>query len=367
MHKKMVGNDNIVYKKYTDQNYSVLFNKKTGYFVRAEDKGFPEPLWSKHGPELLDISITNWCDQGCSFCYRQSTTKGKHMLLEDYEFIMRQAKELDVFQVALGGGNPNQHPDFIKILETTVKYGIVPCYTTNGRGLTPEILKATKELCGSVAISAYEPYSEFRSYLEKLFEYGIKANVHFVTDSKSIDTAISWLKNPPDFLQGINSLIFLNYKPIGRKPDMTLLLKDTEKIKEFYGLVNSNKNVLKIGFDSCSISGVVKYVNVNANFYEGCDAGRFSAFVDEKLRMMPCSFMTNNDWFGDLKENSMLDIWQNNLYFKKYRNNILNNGCNSCDFQKTCMGGCPFIEELSQCDWKDERLGFDFKTNKFPL
>ena len=31
------------------------------------------------------------------------------------------------------------------------------------------------------------------------------------------------------------------------------------------------------------------------------------------------------------------------------------------------MGGCPFIEELSQCDWKDERLGFDFKTNKFPL
>lgn len=361
MHKRMVGKKDIVYKKYNEQNYSVIFNKKTGYFVRAEEKGFPEPLWSIHGPELLDISITNWCDQGCSFCYRNSTPKGTHMSLEDYDFIMKQAKELDVFQVALGGGNPNQHPDFIKILETTVNYGIVPCYTTNGRGLTHEILKATKELCGSVAISAYEPYSEFRSYLEKLFEYDIKANVHFVTDSKSIDTAISWLRNPPDFLQGINSLIFLNYKPIGRKPDMTLLLKDTEKIKEFYRLVNLNKNVLKIGFDSCSISGVVKYVNVNANFYEGCDAGRFSAFVDEKLRMMPCSFMTNNDWFGDLRENSMLDIWQNNFYFKKYRNNILNNGCNSCDFQKTCMGGCPFIEELSQCDWKDERLGFDFK------
>lgn len=357
----MDGNKkNIVQRRYDDQNYSILFNKKTGYFIRAEDKGFPEPLWSMHGPELLDISITNWCDKGCTFCYRRSTVKGSHMSVGDYSDIMRQAAELDVLQVAIGGGNPNQHSDFIKILEETVKYGIVPCYTTNGRGLTNEILNATSELCGSVAISAYEPYSEFRSSLEKLFEYGIKANVHFVTDSKSIDTAIAWLNEPPLFLDGINSLIFLNYKPIGRNPDLSLLLKDQTKIKEFYRLVNNCKNVLKIGFDSCSISGVVKYVNANTAFYEGCDAGRFSAFIDENLRMMPCSFMTNTDWYGDLRTTRMLDIWQHNPYFKKYRGNILNNGCTSCAFQKTCMGGCPFIEELSQCGWKDERLGLAF-------
>lgn len=355
----MVGK-NITHKSYPDEHYSIMFNKKTGYFVRAEEKGYPEPLWSKHGPELLDISVTNWCDKGCSFCYRKSTTKGNHMELADYELIMRQAREMDVLQVALGGGNPNQHPDFIEILKTTVDHGIVPCYTTNGRGLTNEILQATSDLCGSVAISAYEPYTEFRSHLEKLIAYGIKANIHFVTDSQSIDTAIAWLENPPWFLEGINSLIFLNYKPIGRNPDMGMLLKDPVKIRRFYDLVNQNTNTLKIGFDSCSISGVVKYVNVNASFYEGCDAGRFSAFVDENLRMMPCSFMTNTNWYGDLRTDRMIDIWQENPYFKKYRGNILNNGCTSCAFQKTCMGGCPFIEELSQCDWKDERLGLSF-------
>jgi molybdenum cofactor biosynthesis enzyme MoaA len=26
---------------------------------------------SHHGPELIDISITNWCDKGCSFCYKE--------------------------------------------------------------------------------------------------------------------------------------------------------------------------------------------------------------------------------------------------------------------------------------------------------
>lgn len=350
----------LVRKYYPGQHYSIHFNKKTGYFVRAEDEGYPEPLWAMHGPELLDISITNWCDKGCSFCYRKSTVRGSHMSLDDYELIMRQAKEADVLQVALGGGNPNQHPDFIQILEKTVEHGIVPCYTTNGRGLTDEILAATKKYCGSVAISAYEPYAEFRSHLEKLFEYGIKANVHFVTDSESINTAIEWLDSPPSFLDGINSIIFLNYKPIGRNPDLSLLLKDPAKIEHFYKLVNERKQAFKIGFDSCSISGVVKYVDVNSNFYEGCDAGRFSAFIDENLRMMPCSFMTNNDWYGSLREKSLVDIWQNNKYFIKYRGNILNNGCAGCAHQSTCMGGCPFIEELSQCGWKDERLGFSF-------
>lgn len=350
----------LVVKHYPQENYGIRFNKRTGYFVRIEDKGHPEPLWSKHGPELLDISITNWCDKGCSFCYRKSTVKGGHMALEDYRLIMEQAKAMDVLQVALGGGNPNQHPEFIKILEMTVEHGIVPCYTTNGRGLSPEILSATRQLCGSVAISAYEPYSEFRSHLELLLFYGIKANIHFVTDSNSIDTAISWLESPPSFLDGINSIVFLNYKPIGRNPDLGMLLKDEKKIEYFYTLVNERKQAFKIGFDSCSISGVVKYSNANTSFYEGCDAGRFSAFIDENLRMMPCSFMTNNNWHGSLHENTMLDIWLNNPHFRKYRNNILQNGCKGCSHQSTCMGGCPFIPELSQCGWKDERLGLSF-------
>lgn len=351
----MVGN-NVFQKHYPDEYYSVFFNKKTGYFVRAEDEGYPEPLWSKHGPELLDISVTNWCDKGCTFCYRKSTVHGNHMSIENYETVMRQAKAMDVMQVALGGGNPNQHPEFIKILELTNEYGIVPCYTTNGRGLTEDILKATRDLCGSVAISAYEPYAEFRNSVELLLKYDIRANVHFVTDSISIDTAINWLKNPPDILDGINSLIFLNYKPIGRLPNMDLMVKDPKKIEEFYGLVESNKYSFKIGFDSCSISGVARYLNVNSSFYEGCDAGRFSAFVDENLRMYPCSFMSNTTWFGDLNKDSMYDVWTKNEYFLKYRNNILNNGCTSCKQQSKCMGGCPFIKELSQCGWKDERL-----------
>jgi radical SAM protein with 4Fe4S-binding SPASM domain len=352
----MLGNKKNIINRYEDQNYTTLFNKETGYFARIEDSDVSEPLWSHHGPELIDVSITNWCDKGCSFCYRKSNVLGKLMPITDYEFIIKQAHELDVLQVAIGGGNPNQHPDFIRILELTNKYDIVPCYTTNGRGLSFDILTATKELCGAVAISAYEPYDELERAIEKLCKYGIKTNVHFLINSQSIDTAIEWLKNPPGFLDEINSVIFLSFKPIGRNPDASLLLKDHRKLQIFYGLIQENKRFNKIGFDSCSVSGVVRYLNVNPCFYEGCDAGRFSAFIDEDLKMFPCSFMNNTNGFGDLRKMSMIDIWLDNPYFQNNRDRIINNSCVSCKYQNVCLGGCPFINELSQCGWKDERL-----------
>src|SRR5574341_1239687 len=144
----------IIIKRYKEEHYSTFFNANTGFFARVEDAGFEEPFWSQHGPELLDISIANWCDKGCPLCYRKSNEAGHHMSVNDYEDVIRQAQALHVMQVALGGGNPNQHPDFCDILRLTRQYGIVPNYTTNGRGLTKQVLEATKAFCGAVAVSA---------------------------------------------------------------------------------------------------------------------------------------------------------------------------------------------------------------------
>lgn len=58
------------------------------------------------------------------------------MSISDYKSVIDQAAEMGTFQVALGGGNPNQHPDFIEMLEYTRSKGIVPNYTTNGLGLS---------------------------------------------------------------------------------------------------------------------------------------------------------------------------------------------------------------------------------------
>src|ERR1700690_759264 len=99
----------LIVRHYKREHYSTFFNPNTGFFARVEEPNHEEPFWSKNGPELIDISITNWCDRECLLCYRRSHKSGKHMSLKDYEVIMRQAKQMRVLQVALGGGNPNQH------------------------------------------------------------------------------------------------------------------------------------------------------------------------------------------------------------------------------------------------------------------
>lgn len=343
----MDGNQNYIVKRiYKEQNYSIVFNKKTGFFARIEKKGYEEPFWSKSGPELLDVSITNYCEKDCSFCYRNSNDAGKHITLKNYNLILEQAKEVGVLQIAIGGGNPNQHPDFIQILKNTFENGIVPSYTSNGDGLTNDILSATSQYCGAMAISAYKPYDKLNEIINKIKLHDIKLNLHFVLDKYSINDAIDWLNNPPKFLKKINAIIFLNYKPINSSAELSL--SKSSRLEEFFTLVNRRYS-FKIGFDSCSVSGIVDEMDVNPIYFESCEAARFSAFISEEMKMYPCSFMADTDLYADLTKNSIIDIWQNNKVFKDYRNRIKNNSCKDCEHIKLCQGGCVFLPEINLC------------------
>jgi len=345
------NNFEILIRKHPKQYYYTFFNRRTGFFMRAEEKGHLEPFWAKDGPELLDISITNWCDKGCSICYRNSSKNGKHITLGDYNYIMRQAEKIGVLQVALGGGNPNQHPDFIKILKITrQKYGIVPSYTTNGRSLTREILKASAKYCGAVAVSAYSPFTEMQTALQKLKEYNIKTNIHYVLTNKTTEIAIEWLQNPPIFLENVNAIIFLNYKSVGKNKNNDLLLKNAN-IEKFFNLISKDIFSFKIGFDNCCVSGLVTYLNLNPLYYEACESGRFSAFISEELKMYPCSFMVNTSEGVDLRRHKMIDIWRESKIFNQIRKNLKENHCNDkCVHFENCLGGCPLFKEINLCN-----------------
>lgn len=344
------NNTNFVIHRYPQEHYFTIFNRKTGFFARVEEKGHQEPLWAPKGPELLDISITNWCDRNCSICYKSSGVQGHHMSLNDYKIIMAQAKTMNVLQVALGGGNPNQHPDFEKILEVTRKdYGIVPSYTTNGRGLTDNVLEASKCYCGAVAVSAYEPYAEFIRAIGTLINYKIKVNVHFVLSRESIDIAIEWLQTPLPIFEKINAIIFLNYKPVGRCNNAEMLLKHSKDIKRFFDLASNNKNSFKIGFDSCCISGLVQYANFSQVCYDYCDSGRFSMYVSEDMKMYPCSFMVNQTVGIPIRVDNMIDVWTNSELFNEMRKRENNPKCIDCVHVNSCQMGCPIFPEINIC------------------
>ena len=338
-------------RHYPDEHYLTLFNPETGFFVRAEESGHDEPFWSAHGPEMLDISITSWCSRECGTCYRTAGRMGQHMALADYENIIRQAAQLGVTQVALGGGNPNEHPDFADILRLTRRnYGIVPNYTTNGNGLSPLVLDASAEHCGAVAVSAYEPYSFVADIVRRLRDYGIRTNLHFVLNADSVETALAWLHDPPEFINQVNAIVFLNYKPVGRGAMDARLLGRSDLCRNLIEAATMNTHGFKVGFDSCMVSGLVTAAKINPVWFDACEAARFSMFVSEKLQMYPCSFMEAINPGVSLTDSNMLDAWQNAESFQVIRRALRDPACRGCDMQAVCRGGCPILPAINLCD-----------------
>ena len=339
----------IVVCEHPTQHYKTVFSQKTGFFVRLEDDGCKEPFWSEDGPELIDLSITNYCEKCCNFCYRRANPYGKHMPLSDIEEIVKQAKKAGVLQIALGGGNPNQHPGFSEILKIIREHDIVPSYTTNGEGLSDEVLKATAECCGAMAVSIYAPYDAdyYGALLKRIRNYGIKVNLHAIIRNDTLEMWTRWLGHWPEFLKDVNAVIFLNYKPIGGGWE-ELMPRGYEKAESFFKAAN-DCNSVKIGFDSCSISGIVKWMKVPEVLIESCEAARFSCFISEDMKMYPCSFMVSRGCYGDLRNESLIDIWQNNVHFVRFRENELPKKCLGCRHSDVCKGGCRMFEEINFC------------------
>jgi radical SAM protein with 4Fe4S-binding SPASM domain len=337
-----------------ESNYHIIFNKNNGSFVRFGENNV-DPFYNVIGPELLDISLSNFCERECNFCYRKSNKNGQFMPFDDYKIIMKQAEEVGVLQVALGGGNPNQHPEFIKILNTTREHNIIPNYTTNGQGMTDEIYKATKELCGAIAVSWYEPYIDAKNVIENAKKLGIKTNIHFLLSKTTIKDAIDLIENHDDILNTINALVFLNYKPI-HSPE-SACLSDDDDIKLFFDLIKRHKNY-KIGFDSCMISYLpLMKEELVLETVDFCEAGRFSGYISENLLLYPCSFMNDISNKGiDLKTTSLIDGWQNGDEFISIRQRLDSPGsqnppivaCKTCDSYSFCHGGCQILN-INRC------------------
>lgn len=323
---------------HDSDGYQALFDQTSGIYIRNGN-----PFWRSEGPELLDISITNYCERGCEFCYRRSDRYGLTMSLEMYEYVISEAEKCGVSQVALGGGNPNQHPQFIEILRLTRDHGIVPSYTTNGQGMTEDIYRATSEYAGAVAVSWYDRGKDARKVVDHCRDYGIPANIHIILDDNNVRSVRSIINDIP--LEKVNALIFLNYKPVTESKRTVLSFNEYVDDALRYLVCQHG---CRIGFDSCMISHLTSMADlIDARSIDFCESGRFSAFVDESGLVYPCSFMCGAGYKGyDIRKYGLKEIWREADGFVSIRDRILNinKRCDGCISFEMCHGGCPVFD-----------------------
>ena len=344
-------------KKHDNKNKFIsVFDPETGFYMRTgilDDNGKDtgaDPFMASF-PELLDIGImqTCVCAHRCNVdCYQKAIERtGSNMSLEDFESILKQCRG-KLFQCALGGaGDVDTHENFEEIVKLCRAYNIVPNFTTSGILITPEKAEICKKYCGAVAVSEH-----FADYTDRalglLLEAGVKTNIHYVLSNKSIDTAIERLKND-DFKKGINAVVFLLYKPVGLGREETMLRAEDERVREFFRLIDAGTFHHKIGFDSCSCSGIVNFTKqVNHGSLDFCEGGRFSAYIDANMNMMPCSFANQDSrWFVSLRDHSIQEAWDSEV-FNRFRYS-LTHSCPGCPDRDSCGGGCPLVNQITLC------------------
>jgi MoaA/NifB/PqqE/SkfB family radical SAM enzyme len=110
--------------RYQNGNYAVTIDTQNGTKIRENDLDF----FRADFPESMDIKICNRCDMGCPMCHENSTNDGAIGDIMSEGFI---DKLHPYTELAIGGGNPLEHPDLVPFLEKCKSLKLIPSMTVN--------------------------------------------------------------------------------------------------------------------------------------------------------------------------------------------------------------------------------------------
>lgn len=275
--KNFWGKDTVARKDELG-NYWTIFNRTTGAKVRMSFTPDAPPPHISSAPELIDLKITDWCDYGCKFCYQNSTTKGIHGVVDSD--ILSTLRSLKVFEVAIGGGEPTKHPNFVEILQKIRNQGVVPNFTTRNLEWLQQDEKTRESIlnfCGAFAYSAHNATEaeNFGQIVSKL-ENAKKANVQYVLGQNTREDFLKILKVCSDYHL---RLTLLGFKTTGRG----------EKFPQVpYGwwleeVINFKKNNwVMVGIDTAlayEYKAQLEAANIDESLFSTIE-GTFSMYVD---------------------------------------------------------------------------------------
>lgn len=204
---------------YRNGNYKVfIYDDGTKFRVNGLDYLLPD------FPESMDLKICNRCNMGCPMCHEQSTVSGD---LGDLNAPF--LKTLHPFtELAIGGGNPLEHPDLEDFLVRMKDQGVLCSMTVHfihflenierlerycdsglihglgisvHRAVSSDEIKMIKQFPNAVIhlIAGITPDDVF----ESLFDHGLKL---LILGYKNYGRGCSYLDEYPDIYDAIGDL-----------------------------------------------------------------------------------------------------------------------------------------------------------------
>lgn len=333
-------------------------------------------------PKTVQISISDVCNFKCTSCwihgpnvaaddknleallYRDS--KPQFMNMDIYEGLIADLKKSPepVFLSFCGKGEPTLHPQFLEMVRLASYNEFVSNITTNGSGLTIDVLKALREMqvTLNISLNAYNQESHqsfsnikkdfFTSIIELIrFFRGVEfsgfISLSFVVGSHNIANIKKMVELSADVLPP-GSLI--NFYPewthIGNSENkvsadqIRFLLNDlSEAISILVGSnINHNLNILPYVLYGISASSENNEPTRDYYMKNPCSTVDNFMVVLADGRVVPCC--RSAYVYGNVKERSITDIWsgRESIEFRNKAKNIAaykieapRSHCFSCD------------------------------------
>jgi len=325
-------------------------------------------------PFLIVWNFTNMCNFRCLHCYqRASSPLPTELSLEEKLQVIDQLDKAGVAAVALSGGEPTLHPDFLRVVSELADRGIHTSVATNGwvfadkEKLEKAVEAGLKYVEVSIDSAKPEKHDSFRRVpgaweravksLENAVKLGVSNGMATIMSRDTlyeIDDILDLAENI-----GVDRVIFFNFIPTGRAKDIARRDLTPEEREEFMKILYREMKrrkliILSTAPEYARITlelshgkevtpahfyiGENDTVRVLAEFIGGCGAGRIYAGIQPDGTVVPCVFLPIP--VGNIRTKDFSYIWSHSKLFNLLRNreNFTGN-CRTCPYRNIC-GGC---------------------------
>jgi len=313
------------------------------------------------GVTSVTFELTYNCSEQCIHCYnsgatRNSTEQSKRnrqeLTFEDYKRIIDELYSLGLMKVCLSGGDPFSYPFVWQIIDYLYKKEIATDIFTNGQKLVGKVESLIAYYPRLVGISIYSGIAEDHDYItrikgsfqkslqvaRKLSDYGVPMDIKCCVMQTNVKTYYTVAALAKELGADLQFEISITDSVDGDR----CVSENLRLTSEMLAVVLRDDNVpLYVGKEAPNFGEQPKLMNHNA-----CGGGKNSFCITPEGNLQPCVGFPCS--FGNIKNQSITDIFQNSEDLKWWQNLTLNDygECGKHDYCAYCnlCAGNNYIE-----------------------
>lgn len=314
-------------------------------------------------PLSICFGITNQCNLSCKHCIGSNTRNAQDLTTKELLDIIQQIKELKVFNVAIFGGEPLMREDFFIILEALSRLRIDISLNTNGTLITKDMAKKltqypiktyTVSLDGA-SPKVHDPFRGAGSFqkniqgIQNLIEEKCKVLISTTVTQfnyRDIENIVLLAKRLGARQARFNEVMYMGNAACYNQ-DLIMTPKEKFELLDKLRELRNNFNGFVIG----SLTQILDILEqMKGNPMEtfplkvcSCGAATSKCAIRPDGWVVPCEVLWEVK-AGDLRKETLYDIWHNSEVMKKFREGIEIkeeeiSECKGCQYLRLCYKG----------------------------